>query len=153
MGRVHLEAVCRVGTVDVAAVVGRRLDAAQSLAAAFGVERAESDYRRILEDKSIDAVHFCTPNSQHAPISLEALQAGKHVLCEKPLTTSSAEGRQLVELAVDCESADFQISPRLRYPPLLQPIVPWLPLRIPLFDALTPTFLKAIPQPHVNITP
>ena len=119
MGRVHLEAVRRIGTVDVAAVVGRRIEAAQSLAAAFGVERAESDYRRILDDKSIDAVHVCTPNSQHAPISLEALQAGKHVLCEKPLTTSSAEGRKLVELARSSGLRNCTCH-NLRYYPMVQ---------------------------------
>jgi len=63
MGRVHLEAVRRVGTVDVVAIAGRRLEAAQSLAAAYGVERVETDYRRILDDSSIDAVHVCTPNA------------------------------------------------------------------------------------------
>jgi predicted dehydrogenase len=99
MGRVHLEAVRRVGNVDAAVVVGRRADAAGALASAFGIERTETDYRRVLDDKTIDAVHVCTPNSQHTPISLEALQAGKHVLCEKPLATSSVDGRRLVDAA------------------------------------------------------
>jgi predicted dehydrogenase len=119
MGRVHLEAVRRVGTVDVAAIVGRRAEAAQGLATAFGVERAETDYRRILEDKSIDAVHVCTPNSQHAPISLEALQAGKHVLCEKPLTTSSADARKMVELARASKLRNCTCH-NLRYYPMVQ---------------------------------
>ena len=119
MGRVHLEAVRRVGTVDVAAIAGRRLDAAQSLATAFGVDRAEADYRRILDDSSIDAVHICTPNALHSPIALEALQAGKHVLCEKPLTTSSAEGRKLVELAKAKKLRNCTCH-NLRYYPMVQ---------------------------------
>jgi predicted dehydrogenase len=119
MGRVHLEAVRRIGTVDVAAIAGRRLEAAQGLAKAYGVERAESDYRRILDDPSIDAVHVCTPNIQHSPISLEALQAGKHVLCEKPLTTSSAEGRKLVELAQSKKLRNCTCH-NLRYYPMVQ---------------------------------
>jgi len=119
MGRVHLEAVRRVGNVDVVAIAGRRLEAAQGLATAYGVERAESDYRRILEDRSIDAVHVCTPNAQHAPISLEALEAGKHVLCEKPLTTSSAEGRKLVELARAKKLRNCTCH-NLRYYPMVQ---------------------------------
>lgn len=119
MGRVHLEAVRRIGTVDVIAVAGRRLEAAQSLAAAYGVERAESDYRKILDDKSIDAVHVCTPNVQHAPISMEALQAGKHVLCEKPLTTSSVEGKKLVESAQSKKLRNCTCH-NLRYYPMVQ---------------------------------
>jgi predicted dehydrogenase len=119
MGRVHLEAIRRVGTVDVAAIAGRRLDAAQSLATAFGVERADADYRRILDDSSIDAVHVCTPNAQHSPIALEALQAGKHVLCEKPLTTSSVEGRKLVELARAKKLRNCTCH-NLRYYPMVQ---------------------------------
>src|SRR5205085_6800990 len=102
-----------------AAVVGRRIEAAQTLAYAFGVERTESDYRRILDDKSIEAIHVCTPNAQHAPIALEALQAGKHVLCEKPLTTSSAEGRKLVELAQSTKLRNCTCH-NLRYYPMVQ---------------------------------
>jgi predicted dehydrogenase len=119
MGRVHLEAVRRVGTVDVAAVAGRRIEAAQALAAAYGVDRTESDYRRILDDKTIDAVHVCTPNAQHAPIALEALEAGKHVLCEKPLTTSSAEGRKLVDSARAKKLRNCTCH-NLRYYPMVQ---------------------------------
>ena len=47
----------------------------------------------------VDAVHICTPNALHFPMAKAALQAGKHVLCEKPLATSVAEARELVELA------------------------------------------------------
>jgi predicted dehydrogenase len=119
MGRVHLEAVRRIGTVDVVAIAGRRVEAARRLATAYGVDRAETDYRRIIDDASIDAVHICTPNSQHAPISLEALQAGKHVLCEKPLTTSSAEGRKLVEMAKSKKLRNCTCH-NLRYYPMVQ---------------------------------
>jgi predicted dehydrogenase len=119
MGRVHLEAVRRLGSVDVAAVVGRRAEAAKALASAFGVERAETDYRRVLDDPSLDAIHICTPNAYHTPIAVDALQAGKHVLCEKPLATSSAEGRKLAELAAQKKLRNCTCH-NLRYYPMVQ---------------------------------
>jgi predicted dehydrogenase len=99
MGRVHLEALRRLESVEVVAIAGRTLDAAQRLAGGFSIPTITSDYREILRDPSIDAVHICTPNAQHFAMAKEALEAGKHVLCEKPLATSSQEGEELVRLA------------------------------------------------------
>src|ERR1700738_4882219 len=65
MGRVHLEALRRVEFVDVAAIAGRELAPAKRLGAGFGVETAVDDYRKLLEDATIDAVHICTPNVTH----------------------------------------------------------------------------------------
>src|SRR5262245_3109312 len=88
MGRTHLEALCRLGSVEIEAVAGTSLEKAQQLASGFPVNRATGDYREIVNDPSIDAVHVCTPNAQHFPIAEAALRAGKHVLCEKPLATT-----------------------------------------------------------------
>src|SRR5271165_1915908 len=99
VGRIHLEALCRLGFVDVCAVATADLAQANQMAAEFGIGRVESDYRRILEDRTIDAIHICTPNVHHAAMVKNALQAGKHVLCEKPLATSAATARELAALA------------------------------------------------------
>ena len=99
MGRTHLEALRRLGSVDIQAVAGTSLEKARQLADAFAVDRATADYREIVNDPAIDAVHVCTPNALHFPIAEAALRAGKHVLCEKPLATSSSEARKLVSLA------------------------------------------------------
>ena len=99
MGRVHLEGLLRLGAVEVHAVCGRNLDKARTLADAFGVDRAEDDYRRILEDPTLSTVHICTPNALHFPIALAALASGKHVICEKPLATTSRDAAQLVAFA------------------------------------------------------
>jgi predicted dehydrogenase len=98
MGRVHLEGVRRLGNVEVCVIGASPSQDAAKLSAELGVP-VELDHRRILEDPSIDAVHICTPNALHFPMSKAALEAGKHVLCEKPLAISSAQARQLVELA------------------------------------------------------
>ncbi|MGC2504138.1 MAG: Gfo/Idh/MocA family oxidoreductase, partial [Silvibacterium sp.] len=97
MGRVHLEALRRVEFVDVAAIAGRNAAAAEKLGAAFGVPHV--DAQTILDDPSIDAVHICTPNAQHFPIARDALLAGKHVLCEKPLATTVKGAEELASLA------------------------------------------------------
>lgn len=58
-----------------------------------------SDYRELLKDQSIDVIHVCTPNKSHAEISIAALEANKHVLCEKPMAINSVEALQMVEAA------------------------------------------------------
>ncbi|HTV58843.1 MAG TPA: Gfo/Idh/MocA family oxidoreductase [Verrucomicrobiae bacterium] len=99
MGRVHLESVRRLEFVEAAAIAGRSIEAARRLGAGFSIPAIAADYRDLLSDPSIDAVHICTPNSLHYAMAKEALLAGKHVLCEKPLATSLDEGLELVSLA------------------------------------------------------
>ena len=119
VGRVHIEALCRLGFINVAAVATADLPQAHQVAADFGIERVESDYRRILEDRTIDAVHICTPNVHHAAMVNDALKAGKHVLCEKPLATSSSAARELVALAQETRLRNATCH-NLRFYPLVQ---------------------------------
>jgi predicted dehydrogenase len=119
MGRTHIEALRRLGNVDVAVVVGRRAEAAAELAGAFGVGRWVTDIEGVVGDRSIDAVHVCTPNASHYPIASASLEAGKHVLCEKPLAMSSAEGAALVALAEE-HGVRHATCHNLRYYPMVQ---------------------------------
>src|SRR6202789_2613352 len=119
MGRVHLEAVRRVEFVEAAAIAGRNAEAARRLGAGFAISTIAADYREILRDPAIDAVHICTPNAQHFPMAKDALQAGKHVLCEKPLATSVAEGEELVSLAAH-KGLRNCVCHNLRYYPMVQ---------------------------------
>src|ERR1700733_9913891 len=96
MGRVHLEAIRRLEHVEATAIAGRNCEAAQRLAEGFSISTVATDYRDILGDSSIDSVHICTPNAQHFPMAKDALQAGKHVICEKPLATTVGEAEELV---------------------------------------------------------
>jgi predicted dehydrogenase len=99
MGRVHTEGVRRLGNVEVAAVAGSSRERAAKFAQTNGIERSTGDYRELLADRSIHAVHVCTPNELHLPMAKAALEAGKHVICEKPLASSVAEAAQLTALA------------------------------------------------------
>jgi predicted dehydrogenase len=119
MGRVHLEAVRRVEGVDCAAIVGRNAEAARRLADAFSIPQAPTDYREVLRDPAIDAVHICTPNAQHHAMAKDAILAGKHVLCEKPLATTVAEAEELVALAKQ-HGVRNCVCHNLRYYPMVQ---------------------------------
>jgi predicted dehydrogenase len=66
-------------------------DRARALASSHGIERTTTDYREILADPEVDAVHVCTDHASHAAICIAALRAGKHVLCEKPLGAHPAD--------------------------------------------------------------
>jgi predicted dehydrogenase len=119
MGRVHLEAVRRVEHVEAVAVVGRNAEAARKLSAAFSIPAVSADYRDVLKNPAIDAVHICTPNAQHFPVAKEALRAGKHVLCEKPLAVSMAEAEELVAMAAQNRLRNC-VCHNLRYYPMVQ---------------------------------
>ena len=119
MGRVHLEAVRRLESVEAAAIAGRNAEAAQRLGAGFSIPTIATDYRDVLRDPAIDAVHICTPNAQHFPMAKDALRAGKHVICEKPLATTVEEGEELVALAVRQRVRNC-VCHNLRYYPMVQ---------------------------------
>jgi predicted dehydrogenase len=119
MGKVHTEAIRRLGNVEIAALAAATEEEARSFGNAYGIERTTSDWQGLLADPTIDAVHICTPNSLHFPMSKAALQAGKAVLCEKPLTMSAAEAKELVDLAAASKLANC-VNHNLRYYPVVQ---------------------------------
>lgn len=121
MGRVHAENVRRLGSVEITAVAGSSAGRAREFGRSIGVARTTGDYRELLQDSGIDAVHILTPNALHYPMCRAALESGKHVLCEKPFTVSVAEARELVELAAKTGLANC-IQHNLRYYPVVQQI-------------------------------
>ena len=121
MGKVHTEAIRRLGNVEVAAVAASSQATADKFAAALMIPKASGDWRTVLDDPEIDAVHVCTPNSLHHAMSKATLEAGKHVLCEKPLAMNAAEARELNELAVKKNLAHC-VNHNLRCYPMMQQI-------------------------------
>lgn len=119
MGKVHAENVRRLGNVEIAAVVGSRPETADKFAQAVGIPFATSNLQDVLNDKTITAVHICTPNADHYPMSLAAIEAGKAVLCEKPMTLTVEEARRLVEAAKQ-KNAINCVQHNLRYYPVVQ---------------------------------
>jgi predicted dehydrogenase len=119
IGRVHLDAVRRLESVEVAALADTNIEVARRLGAGFAIPTVAADYRTILHDPAIDAVHICTPNAEHYAMAKEALEAGKHVACEKPLATTVEEARELVALAAQ-KGLRNCVCHNLRYYPMVQ---------------------------------
>ena len=91
---------------DVTALVGRRSDRTARRAAELGIKRAEIDYRKVLDDRTIDAVVVASPDDTHEAIAIDALAAGKHVLLQKPMALDSVQCRRIID-------ADTQADHRL----------------------------------------
>ncbi|KQU60832.1 dehydrogenase [Bacillus sp. Leaf406] len=83
---------------EIVAVCDVVKDRAEEMADQIGA-KAYTDYKDLLKDESIEAVSVCTPNALHAPISVDVLKAGKHVLCEKPMATSTEEAEAMIVAA------------------------------------------------------
>jgi predicted dehydrogenase len=81
---------------DVVAIASRDVERAAQAAAALGIVTAYGSYEELLADANVDAIYNPLPNHLHVPWSIKALEAGKHVLCEKPIGLSADEGQQLV---------------------------------------------------------
>jgi predicted dehydrogenase len=106
MGRAHSQAWRSVGrffelpwTPRLAAICGRDRAAVAAAAERLGWAAWETDWKRLVERDDVDLVDVCTPGSSHAEISIAALEAGKHVLCEKPLANSVEEARAMAAAA------------------------------------------------------
>ena len=87
------------GLVEVLAVASRNAERAAAYARERGIERAYGSYDELLADSDVEAVYVSLPNSLHVEWSLRALEAGKHVLCEKPLTRRPSEVEQAFDAA------------------------------------------------------
>jgi predicted dehydrogenase len=89
----------RLRQVRVVAVAARERSRAQAFARRYGIERAYAGYQAALDDPTVDAVYNALPNGLHLPWTLAALAAGKHVLCEKPLTSNATEAASVEDAA------------------------------------------------------
>src|ERR1700735_3143976 len=97
--RAHIPGWQRDPRVQVAAVADLSAEAAGRAAAEFGIARAVTDYRELLDDPSIDVIDVATGNEAHFQASWDALEAGKHVLCEKPVHRDARQTKRAAELA------------------------------------------------------
>src|SRR6476661_5815277 len=98
IGTVHVEALRRIG-VQVRGVLGSSPDRGQARATALGVKGAYASLEELLQDPAVDVVHVTSPNDLHFSQAREALAAGKHVVCEKPLAMTATQSAELVRLA------------------------------------------------------
>jgi predicted dehydrogenase len=99
----HIPALKKTEGLELVALVDRDPEKAQRVAQKFGVPRALDRLDELLADESVDVVDLCTPNFLHAPMAQAALEAGKHVLCERPLARSADEAMAMSKAAKKAE--------------------------------------------------
>jgi predicted dehydrogenase len=95
----HIEALRRLPQVQIVAIASSSQEKAEEKAKQFGIPKAYGDYYALIHDPEVEVVHNCTRNYLHFPINKAVLEAGKHLLSEKPLAMNSEESHELYELA------------------------------------------------------
>lgn len=117
MSWVHVEALQRAG-VRVVGICGSAAAKSQAAAKKLGLARAYDAYADVLNDQAVHSVHLATPNRLHFDMARQALAAGKHVMCEKPLAMTSAESAELVRVAAEHPQQAAGVNYNIRYYPL-----------------------------------
>jgi predicted dehydrogenase len=118
IGTVHVEALRRIG-VKVRGVLGSSPERGAAAAERLGVKRAYASLDDLLSDERVEVVHVTSPNHLHHPQAKAILEAGKHVVCEKPLAMTGAESAELVRLAADSGKVNA-VNFNIRFYPLNQ---------------------------------
>ena len=97
----HMPSLAKLKHVEMVAFCDIIVDKAKEAAKKFGTADAKvyEDYKELLADKTIDVVHVCTPNRSHSFITVDALESGKHVMCEKPMAINSEEAKKMLDAA------------------------------------------------------
>jgi len=97
VGRFTGPALRTAADTRVVAVCSRSMEKAKSYALEHGVERAYDSFAKMLEDPALDAIYIATPNILHPELTIQAAEAGKHILCEKPMAITVAECERMIE--------------------------------------------------------
>lgn len=102
IGKVHLDNYSKVDGVEVVAACDLDESLLQQVAEKYNIPHTYTDFHEMLKRDDIDAVDVCLHNNLHAPITIAALQAGKHVYCEKPIAGSYLDGKRMLDTAKEC---------------------------------------------------
>jgi predicted dehydrogenase len=114
-----LPMVGKIDSLELDAVASRSADAARRYAEKHGIPKAYGDYDSLIADPNIDCVYISLPNSMHKEWTIKALDAGKHVLCEKPMSANEAEAREIAD-KVKSTGLIFSEAFHYRYHPLAE---------------------------------
>jgi predicted dehydrogenase len=118
MGTTHTQMLRRLG-IPIEGILGLSAEEGAAAAQKLGIPHVYGSFDELLADPKVDVVHLCTPNHLHYPMAKEALKAGKHVICEKPLAMDSRESADLAILAKNAGRVGA-INYNLRFYPLIQ---------------------------------
>ena len=126
LGSSLIASVCLIGAIRQSnngvlnAVASRKLSRAKRLQKQYDIAKAYGSYQELIDDPEIDGIYIPLPNNLHHPWALRALDAGKHVLCEKPLALNAIEAREMMDKAKDCglvlmEGLMYRFQPRIKH--------------------------------------
>jgi len=99
IGKAHIRNYSEMPEVELVGLADLREDEAQRVAAQYGIPHVVTDYRKLLAMDEIDTIDVCLPNHLHCPVTCDALNAGKHVYCEKPMAMTGREARRMLAAA------------------------------------------------------
>jgi len=119
MGGAHVEALQRIGGVEVIAIASMDLNSARSIADKFSIPKIYENWKDVLASNEVEVIHNCTPNNLHFEINKAAINSGKHIISEKPLTINSKQSAELLKLAVRKKVVNA-INFNYRFYPLIQ---------------------------------
>ncbi|MGO1068842.1 Gfo/Idh/MocA family protein [Lysobacter sp. CA199] len=119
IGPWHLDAIRRLGHVEVAGLAGSDLARTQIRARELAIPQAYGDWRELVADPAIDVVHIAVPNRLHHPVAMAAIANGKHVICDKPLADTTEQARELLD-AADAAGVFHAVTFNYRGNPLVQ---------------------------------
>src|SRR5690242_16554824 len=100
VGPHHVDAVRRVSWAKVIGVAGSSAESAKAKSVSLGIERSYASYHELIADPDIDVIHNCTPNHLHYEVNAAVINAGKHIISDKPLGMNAAEAKALLDLAI-----------------------------------------------------
>ncbi|MCI0336302.1 MAG: Gfo/Idh/MocA family oxidoreductase [Acidobacteria bacterium] len=119
VGPHHIEAARRLGFVEVVAVAGSSQASAETKASKLNIPKSYGNYEALLDDPEVEVIHNCTPNELHLPVTMAAIERGKHVIADKPLALNSADARTMLEAARK-KGIVHAVTFNYRYNPLMQ---------------------------------
>jgi len=115
----HMPAYQAIGDIEIVAVSDVNVERAKEMAASCDIPRSYETHQEMFETEQLDCVSVCTPNAFHAPVAVAALEAGIHVICEKPLAIKPADGAKMVAAAKKA-GKNLMIGCQHRYRPEVQ---------------------------------
>jgi predicted dehydrogenase len=118
IGPAHVEALRRLG-IEVVGIAGSSLERARPKARALNIAQVYAYWHDVIADPEVDVVHITTPNHLHYPMAKAAIEAGKHVVCEKPLAMNSQESGELLRMATEA-GVVHAVNYNIRFYPLCQ---------------------------------
>lgn len=115
----HIPALQKVKDVEVVAIADINLEKTSEVAQKFNIPNVFTDYKELIAMDELDAVTICTPNIFHKPMSIDALKAGKHVLCEKPVAAKGSDAEEIIATA-KANGKFFMAAQVQRFSPITQ---------------------------------